>query len=178
MLLLIGGARSGKSGLGVAVARASGLPVHVVVTARADDDEMRDRIAAHRRGRPVDWHVVAAPTDLEGALDGPADTDTVLLDCLSLWVSNLMADAVGEAEVLQRAERAGQRLAARTAPTIVVTNEVGTGLVPMHPVGRTYRDLLGRVNATFSRLADRAWLVVAGRVLPLDAVENPVDLLP
>lgn len=167
MDLLIGGARSGKTALGERLAAASGRRVHVVVTATVTDDEMADRIARHRAARPTDWLTVEAPRDLTGALRGVPAHDCVLLDCLSLWVSNLLADGIDEEDLVARADAAAGLAAGRRAPTIVVTNEVGHGLVPMHPVGRAYRDVLGRVNAAWATVAERALLVVAGQVLEL-----------
>lgn len=182
MLLLTGGARSGKSRLAVRVAATTGRPVHTVVTAVAEDDEMRRRIAAHRRERPAAWRTVEAPVDLGAAVTGAPTADCLVVDCLSLWVSNLLAAASdgtanGTAAIEQRAARVAQILAARSGPTIVVTNEVGLGLVPMHPVGRAYRDLLGRVNASFAAVADDVHLVVAGRTVRLHPVSDAGTLL-
>lgn len=177
MLLLVGGARSGKSQLAVEVAASTARPVHVIATAVASDEEMGGRIAAHRRDRPRHWHTIEEPTELTAAVTAVPDADCLLVDCLSLWVSNLMAADCDNEEVARRGERAACVAAARSGPTIVVTNEVGQGLVPMHPVGRAYRDLLGRTNAAFARNADRACLVVAGQVLALEAVADAGSLL-
>ena len=174
MDLLIGGARSGKTALGERLATAAGGVVHVLVTATVEDDEMAERVARHRAARPPDWVTVETPRELEAALRAvPADAP-VLLDCVSLWVSNLLAGRIGEQAIVDRATQAAAAAADRTATTVVVTNEVGHGLVPMHPVGRTYRDVLGRVNAVWADAAHRALYVVAGRVLEL---RRPDDLL-
>ena len=165
--LLIGGARSGKSDLAVQRARASRLPVTVIVTATASDGEMAGRIARHRAERPAGWSTLEAPEDVDAAFAAVPDDHCVLYDCVSLWVSNRLAAGADEDTIRREAARTAHRVAGRTGPTIVVTNEVGHGLVPMHPVGRSYRDALGRANVTWSLAADRAWLVVAGRLLPL-----------
>lgn len=166
-----GGARSGKSALAVRTASRYVGPVVFVATAHAGDGEMADRIALHQAERPAGWGTVEAPIDLASAVAAQPPEALVLIDCLSLWVSNLSAREESEPQVLARTDAALAAIRARTAPVLVVTNEVGLGLVPMHPVGRAYRDCLGRVNARFSRAADAALLVVAGRTLTL----NPID---
>lgn len=172
LTFVTGGARSGKSALAVRRAEQYDGPVRFVATAHAGDGEMADRIAQHRAERPAGWSTVEAPVELAAAInDAPTDA-LLLIDCLSLWVSNLGGLGEPEDRVLARTDEAIVAICARSAPAIVVTNEVGLGLVPMHPVGRAYRDCLGRVNARFSRAADEALLVVAGRTLTLDLIEN------
>lgn len=169
---LTGGARSGKSALAVRRAGHHDGPVVFIATAPSSDGEMSDRIALHQAERPAGWGTVEAPIDLATAVaDQPPDA-AVLIDCLSLWVSNLGAAGESESHVMARTDVALEVIRARTAPVFVVTNEVGLGLVPMHPVGRAYRDRLGRVNARFSRAADTAMLVVAGRTLTLEAIAD------
>ena len=165
--LLLGGARSGKSDLAVRRARATGLPVTIVVTGAASDEEMAERIRRHRRERPPEWTTVEETLDLAAAVTEAPGGHCLVVDCLSLWVSNLLAAGHDEDTVRAAAEEAAAAAARRAGPTIAVTNEVGLGLVPMHPVGRMYRDALGRANTAWSLAADRAWLVVAGRLLPL-----------
>ena len=160
LTLLTGGARSGKSALAVAWARAQDAPVTFVATGEAGDDEMADRIARHRAERPAGWATIEEPRRLGDAIARVAPSDCLVVDCLSLWVANVLEEGAD-------AERAARAAAARPGMTIAVTNEVGMGLVPMTAVGRRYRDLLGTVNATWSRHADAAYLVVAGRTLRL-----------
>ena len=169
---LTGGARSGKSALAVQRARRYAGPVTFVATAEAGDPEMTDRIRRHREERPPHWGTVEAPIDLAAAVSSQPDETLVIVDCLSLWVANLGGREESEDQVLARSDEVLAALRARTGPALVVSNEVGLGLVPMHPVGRAYRDCLGRVNATFSRAADEAFLVVAGRTLRLDPPED------
>ena len=149
-------------------------PVTVVVTGEARDAEMAERIRRHRAGRPGHWHTVEAPREVEAALAGaPADA-FVVLDCLTLWVSNLMEQGLDDPKVEELARSAAATAAARAAPTVAVSNEVGAGIVPADALSRRYRDLLGQVNAVWAAAADQAMLLVAGRAVPL---LDPLDLV-
>ena len=172
-----GGARSGKSRFAERLARETGRPLVYLVTMVASDEELAARIEAHRRDRPADACTIEAPRDPVSALAAADGASCVLLDCLSLWVSNRLIE-LGEAPALDdiaaldaalddEAERLVALVRKREGETIVVTNEVGAGLVPAYPLGRHYRDLLGRVNQRVAAAADRAWLMVVGRPLPL-----------
>ena len=167
MRLLLGGARSGKSVLAVRLAQSWAGPVVFVATAQARDADMAGRIEQHRRDRPAGWTTVEEPVELATVLmDASADAFLVV-DCLSLWVSNLM-EAGWEGERIEDAARAAvDILSARESPSVVVSNEVGLGVVPATELGRSYRDVLGRVNAAFAAAADSALLIVAGRALEL-----------
>ena len=160
--LLLGGARSGKSSLAVEIARRWGGPVTFVATAGAGDEEMAVRIARHRAERPPAWHTVEEPLDLLDAVRSAPAGDLLVVDCLTLWVSNLLLSGAGAP-----AAEVAAALAGRGAPAVVVSNEVGMGIVPDHPLGRAFRDALGAVNTTFAARADRAALLVAGRLLDL-----------
>jgi adenosyl cobinamide kinase/adenosyl cobinamide phosphate guanylyltransferase len=170
LVVLLGGARSGKSRLAVRLAAASGAPVVFVATGEPGDEEMAARIEQHRQERPAAWTTVEEPRRLLDAVEAVPAGCCLVVDCLSLWIANLIektsADAI-EAEAATAAEVA----AARAAPTIAVSNEVGLGVVPATPLGRAYRDVLGRVNQAWVAAADEAMLVVAGRVLPLGRVD-------
>jgi len=158
-----GGARSGKSALAERLARETGLARVYLATAQAFDAEMADRIARHRADRGEDWETVEAPHDLAEALaasDGAGRV--VLVDCLTLWLSNrMLAGADAEAE----SARLCTALSAMRAPVVAVSNEVGFGIVPDTALGRRFRDAQGRLNQQVAALADLALLVVAG--LPL-----------
>jgi adenosyl cobinamide kinase/adenosyl cobinamide phosphate guanylyltransferase len=167
MLLLIGGARSGKSRLAVEMAERHGGPVCLIATGEASDEEMTERIERHRRERPESWQVIEESRQLDAALGQTGVEETLIIDCLTLWVSNLMIDR-DDGSIIDLAKATARTASARDALTIVVTNDVGLGLVPMDPVGRRYRDLLGLVNREFSRQAEKALLVVAGRTLELE----------
>jgi adenosylcobinamide kinase/adenosylcobinamide-phosphate guanylyltransferase len=153
LVVYLGGARSGKSTLAVERAEAEGAPVTFIATGEAGDEEMAERIARHKSERPSGWRTIEEPVDLEGALASVSDTDTVIVDCLSLWVANGGDGAVP---------------ALRDGLTIAVTNEVGLGIVPVNALARAYRDTLGRVNAAWVAASDEAYFVVAGRTLRLE----------
>lgn len=184
LTLIIGGARSGKSDLALRLAAASARPVLFVATMEPGDDEMRGRIAAHRAERPQAWRTVEAPLDVVGALNHAArDDDFVVLDCLTLWVANLMLGEIGDIEQVAPDAAAGAiaRIAAETramadwcaaytGEIAIVTNEVGLGVVPAYASGRLYRDALGAANAALAARADRVLSVTAGLVLDLTAM--------
>jgi adenosylcobinamide kinase/adenosylcobinamide-phosphate guanylyltransferase len=167
LTLLLGAARSGKSAVAVKAARGWAGTVEVVVTAEARDVEMAARIRRHRAERPEGWRTVEAPRELEAALEGAAAGALVIVDCLTLWVSNLMEQGLDDGAALARAREAAALAAARAAPTLAITNEVGAGVVPAAALARRYRDLLGQVNAAWAAAADQTLLLVAGRALPL-----------
>lgn len=169
LTVLTGGARSGKSAAAVAAAAASGAPVTFIATAEPGDTEMVERIARHRARRPAHWTTVEEPHDLAGAVAGVDPADTVIVDCLAIWATNRMLaePRPADADIVGEAARLALQLVARPGEALVVTNEVGSGVVPATPLGRDFRDLLGSVNQQVVRAADAACLVVAGRLLPL-----------
>jgi adenosyl cobinamide kinase/adenosyl cobinamide phosphate guanylyltransferase len=168
LTFLVGGARSGKSGLGVRLAAEWEGPVVVIATAEArDDSEMAARIARHRLERPAGWRTVEEPLDLIGELGRVPDPAFVLVDCLTLWAANALEAGWSDEDVEQAAVDVAVLAAGRASPTVVVSNEIGMGVVPATPLGRSFRDLLGRVNTEFAVRAERACLVVAGRALEL-----------
>jgi adenosylcobinamide kinase/adenosylcobinamide-phosphate guanylyltransferase len=173
LVVLVGGARSGKSRLAVEMGLKWGGRVVVIVTAEARDDDMAERIKRHRADRPAEWDTVEEPLDLESALGSVPEDALALVDCLTLWVSNLVEKGVEDPEIEKLAHRSAAAAAARAADTIVVSNEVGSGIVPANALARRFQDLLGRVNSIWAEASDRAALVVAGRVLPL----RPPDVL-
>jgi len=174
LTFLTGGARSGKSTVAVELAQRSRLPVTFIATAPLappdspdHDADMAERIARHRAERPAGWVTVEAPIDLDGAIGAAAGTFTVI-DCLTLWVSNLMWIGTTDDEIVDRAATAAQRSAAAPDPVVVVTNEVGLGVHPDTALGRRYRDVLGSVNQRWAAHAQHSYLLVAGRALRLD----------
>lgn len=168
MTLLLGGARSGKSTLAVRIACAWEEPVAFVATAAAGDADMAARIARHREERPAAWACVEEPLDLGGALERERDA-AVVVDCLTVWIANLL-ERRSAAETIAEAERVAVLAAARERPTVVVSNEVGLGVHPATRAGREFRDVLGRVNATWAAAADDVRLLVAGMELELRPV--------
>jgi adenosylcobinamide kinase / adenosylcobinamide-phosphate guanylyltransferase len=159
LTLVLGGARSGKSRYAESLIAALRPPWIYVATAEADDDEMAGRIALHRSRRGGEWQTVEAPRDLPAVLATAAAGTPVLVDCLTLWLSNrMLADADMEAEVacLEAA------LDGRRGPVVLVSNEVGFGIVPDNVLARRFRDLQGLINQRLAARADRVVLVVAG----------------
>ena len=157
LTLILGGARSGKSRHAEALVEAMPEPWTYVATATVLDAEMAERVALHQARRDGRWRTVEAPLDLADALqsaEGP-----VLLDCLTLWLTNAM---LGERDVAAEVERLERALAARTHPVVLVSNEVGLGIVPENSLARRFRDEQGRLNQRMAALADRVVLMVAG----------------
>lgn len=168
MTFLLGGARSGKSALAVRLA-APEREVVFIATAEPRDEEMATRIERHRAERPDTWSTREEPVELARALAATDPAACVIIDCLSLWVSNLIGAGWKDEEVEAEADRVASAASDRAARTIVVSNEVGLSVVPDTPLGRRYRDLLGHVNAKFSTASEEAIFLVAGRVLHLEA---------
>ncbi len=182
LTVLLGGVRSGKSARAVAVAAASSGRVLFVATAQAFDDDMARRIAAHRAERPPSWDTLEAPSTLAEdvaaaitrAVVAGAPYRAIVIDCLTLWVSNLLLalddDDDAEARIADRVRellvvwRMSQSLGTHW---IVVSNEVGLGVVPPTPLGRRYRDALGRANQLVAAAANDVTLMVAGLAVPL-----------
>ncbi|SEM91561.1 adenosylcobinamide kinase /adenosylcobinamide-phosphate guanylyltransferase [Loktanella fryxellensis] len=158
-ILITGGARSGKSALAERMTLTLGEPAVYIATAEAFDDEMAARIALHRSRRGPEWRTVAAPLDLAGALRDSDGGAPRLVDCLTLWLSNLMlADRDWEAAVADLCALIPQL----TAPVVFVTNEVGSGIVPDNALARAYRDAAGLTNQRMAVACDDLWLCVAG----------------
>jgi adenosylcobinamide kinase/adenosylcobinamide-phosphate guanylyltransferase len=170
-LLVLGGARSGKSAYAQAQAEASGLSPVFIATAQAYDDEMETRIAAHAQARDRRWRLIEAPFELAGALPAAAGPETiVVVDCLTLWLTNIMLR--GDQDT---AEADGRALAAAIpalrGPVIFVSNEVGAGIVPDNALARQFRDAQGRLNQAMAAACTGVVLVSAG--LPLVLKPGP-----
>jgi adenosylcobinamide kinase/adenosylcobinamide-phosphate guanylyltransferase len=151
---VLGGARSGKSAYAEALVMAQPAPWVYVATGQAFDAEMAARVAEHQARRPKGWRTIEAPLDLAPALAGPGP---VLIDCLTLWVTNLMlAGQSPDWPALLAA------LDSRTAPTVIVSNEVGLGIVPDNALAREFRDVAGRLHQRVAARADRVIFMVAG----------------
>jgi adenosylcobinamide kinase/adenosylcobinamide-phosphate guanylyltransferase len=167
LTLVLGGARSGKSRYAEWLIATYPPPWIYLATAEAGDDEMAERIAAHRARRDAAWQTVEAPHDLAGALEATPAGAAVLVDCLTLWLSNAMQSQLDiEAETAKLLDA----LAARTGPTVAVSNEVGLGIVPDNVLARRFRDLQGTLNQKLAAQAQRVIMMVAG--VPV-AVKSP-----
>ena len=162
LTLVLGGARSGKSRHAESLIAAVPPPWVYVATAEARDAEMAERIARHRERRGAGWQTVEAPHDLPRTLSSIDAGRPVLVDCLTLWLSNRM---LVEADIEAEITRLEEAVAGRQASVIVVSNEVGQGIVPENALARRFRDLQGRLNQRMAASADRVVLMVAG--LPL-----------
>ena len=132
---------------------------------------MTERIRRHQEARPSDWETVEAPVELAGAIDSLGDNVAVVLDCLTLWVSNAIEARRVDTAIVAEAKDVAHTLAARSEHAVVVSNEVGLGIVPTNALARRYRDVLGVVNSVFARIADRSYLMVAGRAVALGSPE-------
>ncbi len=164
--LILGGARSGKSAFAQRRALASGLGVRYLATARAGDAEMAERIARHRAERPRDWGLIEEPLALAAALQAHAAPDRCLLvDCLTLWLSNLLA--AGDARFHAETRALLDTLPNLSGQVLLVSNEVGQGIVPANPLARRFRDEAGRLHQAVASRCDRVTFVVAGLPLTL-----------
>jgi adenosylcobinamide kinase/adenosylcobinamide-phosphate guanylyltransferase len=168
LTLITGGSRSGKSAHALRLAQArdarrSEYPPYFIATAEALDEEMTARIAHHRAVRPADFRTIEEPLALTETIGELRDkAGVVVLDCLTLWVANLMGAHLSDRAITAQAEELAHVLSGAPFPAIVVTDEVGSGLVPMDPVGRRFRDLLGWTNQKVALAADEVLLMVAG----------------
>ncbi|CAM3200822.1 adenosylcobinamide kinase /adenosylcobinamide-phosphate guanylyltransferase [Paracoccus aminovorans] len=160
--LVTGGARSGKSALAEGLAARGGPGARIyIATSEPGDEEMARRIALHRDRRGPDWHTVEAPRDLAGALAASDGQGVRLVDCLTLWLSNLMA----EGDPTPQVHRLCEVLGAQHSPVVLVTNELGLGIVPENALARRFRDEHGWMNQAVAAIADDVWMAVSG--LPL-----------
>jgi adenosylcobinamide kinase/adenosylcobinamide-phosphate guanylyltransferase len=161
LIYVTGGARSGKSSFAERRAgELGGEQVTYLATAQAFDAEMQDRIGRHRADRPDSWRTLEEPLSLTPLVAGVRGV--ILLDCLSLWVSNLTLRGDSEDDILQAAAELIAVQGRRGGPLVAVSNEVGLGIVPDNALARRYRDTLGRVNQAFAAASDEAWLLVSG----------------
>jgi adenosylcobinamide kinase/adenosylcobinamide-phosphate guanylyltransferase len=182
LTLVLGGARAGKTAFAERLAARHGEDVCYVATAEAHDDEMRARIAAHQAARSPTWRTLEAPLDVTAALRAVPLPGAVLLDCLTVWTSNILLTRVDPGRVEQGTARQAEAAAATAVssllrwqaethvPLYVVSNEVGLGVVPPYSLGRLFQDVLGRLNQQVAAVAEEVFLVVAGLVLPLKAL--------
>jgi adenosylcobinamide kinase / adenosylcobinamide-phosphate guanylyltransferase len=198
LILILGGARSGKSTFAERLAASNGKSVAFIATATASDDEMRERIARHRASRPGKWHTLEEPLDLAGAVQQAYKlADVLLLDCVTLWLGNVLSQELGQQESDDGGkedlhisnklfdERCLKQMEALLAVVqsaeshktlIVVSNEVGLGIVPAYALGRVYRDTLGYVNQRLAKAADRVYLMVAGMAVDIKRLHEEASL--
>ncbi len=192
LILILGGARSGKSTFAERLAAQSGKRVAFIATATASDEDMQDRIMRHRASRPTEWKTIEEPLDLVAALqEASKEADILLLDCMTLWLSNWMGQSAFTSEtdniVLENSATESALAATETLlaavktldvgkTVLVVSNEVGLGIVPMHPLSRAYRDTLGWVNQRIAQDAERVYLMVAGLAVDIKQLDGEATL--
>jgi adenosylcobinamide kinase / adenosylcobinamide-phosphate guanylyltransferase len=180
LLLVTGGSRSGKSRYAVERARLWGSRVLYVATCQPADDEMRERVRRHQAERPASWVTVEPGSHVLPAIQeqGPR-ADGILLDCLTLYVSSLLMAGSGELEVMQQVDALCLALREVGRPAVIVTNEVGWGVVPETSLGRLFRDAAGRANQVAARHAQEVVMLVCGLPLVIKRDSSPaVQLLP
>jgi adenosylcobinamide kinase/adenosylcobinamide-phosphate guanylyltransferase len=167
LILIGGGVRCGKSAFALSRARSLGTRRVYVATAEALDGEMSERIQRHVRERGSEFRTVEAPLDVVEKVDGIVDADVVVIDCLTLWLTNLLLRGDLEAAILAQVDRLVSTLRGKPYPAIVVTNEVGMGVVPDSSLGRVFRDLCGRAHQTIARSADEIYFGALGTLIRL-----------
>jgi adenosylcobinamide kinase / adenosylcobinamide-phosphate guanylyltransferase len=173
--LVLGGVRSGKSRFALELARQFER-VAFIATARASDDEMREKIRRHKVERPDHWRVIEEPLELDRVLKEDAVAfDLLLVDCLTFFASNLLDDSGDCSEISARISPLLDALRTTSASVVLVSNEVGSGVVPAYPAGRRFRDLLGEINQKVAAIADNVVLLVAG--VPL-ALKGQIEVRP
>lgn len=198
LILILGGARSGKSAFAERLAARSGKPVAFIATATAGDDEMRARIVRHRASRPKEWYTLEEPLDLVRAVQQASQlADVLLLDCMTLWLGNILLlefgdkikDHAGEPEHhtastlfderavnVCEALLAAMRTLGPNKTLLIVSNEVGLGIVPAYPLGRLYRDTLGYINQRLAQVAERVYMMIAGMAIDLKRLHEEASL--
>lgn len=180
LILVTGGARSGKSGFAEKLAASYQREVVYVATAQAFDQEMRERIKLHQASRPGIWETVEEPLEVQTRIvDYIGEERTILLDCITIWISNLLlrnweGQADLSAEIMSRIDRLISVVQQGRATLICVSNEVGSGIVPENKLGRIYRDLAGKVNQKVAQAANEVYLVTAGYPLEIKAAGSAI----
>jgi adenosylcobinamide kinase/adenosylcobinamide-phosphate guanylyltransferase len=167
LTLYLGGAKSGKTRLALARAESQPPPRFYLATAQALDGEMDERIRRHQAERGPQWQTLESPLTPDQTLTGLAGSQVVLLDCLTLWLNNLMATETGDDQIRGRVQDLLRAIEAYAGPVIVVSNEVGGGIVPLNALARRFRDLAGETNQRFAAQAERVVMAVAGLEWPL-----------
>ncbi len=166
-ILVGGGARSGKSRFALTLARKLGKRCLFVATGQAKDEEMADRIRKHQESRGPGFATLEEPLAIPEALEKIKDFDVVVIDCLTLWLANLLLDGKTPAEIEGRVADLGKIFARRRFHAIVVTNEVGLGIVPESPLGRVFRDVAGSAHQQLSQQADEVYFALLGTMVRL-----------
>lgn len=163
LVLVTGGARSGKSRYAIELARGIGGKGAFLATCEIKDDEMRERVALHQKARPKDWQTIEEPLDVEEKLVAMrGKCDLIILDCLTLYISNLLMAGSSQKEIEKKIKGLIETAKSSDYTVIVVANEVGSGIVPPDPMARRFRDLAGLANQAVALEADEVYLTVSG----------------
>jgi adenosylcobinamide kinase/adenosylcobinamide-phosphate guanylyltransferase len=162
-IFILGGARSGKSSYAMNLAKSTGKRIVFIATCIPGDSEMKHRIKLHKKSRPRTWWVMEEGIHIDSALrKAKASCDAILIDCMGLFISNLMAVESSDKKIEEKVRRVIEQIKRRSTDVIVVSNEVGMGIVPDNPQARRFRDLLGRVNQMIAKEADTVIIMHAG----------------
>ena len=172
LTLITGGARSGKSTLAQRIGEAWPGNVYFVATARAGDDDMAERIEKHRLSRPQSWSTIESPLEVLSDLQRIPEDALIIFDCLTMWVANHLLGGAENEEIEQATAALVKLFDSRESPTIVVTNDVGLGIVPDNELARRYRDTLGRVNQLVAESATMTLFASCGKVTRLEKLED------
>ncbi len=163
IIFIVGGVRSGKSRFAVELVRALPGPKAYLATAQALDKEMSERIRKHKASRPAGWHTLEEPLEIAGAIENHGDgLGAILLDCVTLWLSNTLMAGWSEDKILAETERLLRLARASRSSLVIVSNEVGWGIVPEHPAARLFRDLSGSIHQKIAREADEVYFMICG----------------
>ncbi len=176
--LLLGGARSGKSDLAVTLGRSFAGDVVFAATAEAGDDDMASRIERHQLDRPTEWGLIEAPLLDASIVDEVNPEALLIIDCITLLVSNLMFTDRTDDQIAQHASILSHVLVSRRAPSIVISNEVGLGVHPENDLARRFRDVLGRTNNHLATRAETTLFVAAGRAMELHPIARTLEPRP
>lgn len=179
LILIGGGVRCGKSDFALSLARQLGHKRLFLATAQAGDDEMVERIRRHRQTRGDDFFTIEEPLALADALERHPDYDVLVLDCLTLWISNLLLQGQSQQEILEHVDELLIVLGKRRGDALIITNEVGMGIVPENALGRQFRDIAGLAHQRIARMADEVYMAMLGiilRIKPAPALD-PYDIV-
>jgi len=165
IIFITGGARSGKSRQATELAQNLGNNIVFIATCVPLDDEMKERVKRHKRSRPKNWNTIEESTDLASALKSLDSFDVVIIDCITLFLTNLMMAELSDEDILSKIQKTVDTAKEANFPVIIVSNEIGLGLVPANEMGRRFRDLSGFANQTIAKNAEEVYFMVSG--LPL-----------
>ncbi|MCL5674901.1 MAG: bifunctional adenosylcobinamide kinase/adenosylcobinamide-phosphate guanylyltransferase [Candidatus Omnitrophica bacterium] len=162
IIFIIGGARSGKSSFAVALANKISKNVSFIATCNPQDREMKERVLNHKKIRPAKWKTIEEYYNLSLALEKITSAKSVIIDCLTLWVSNLMMKKYKEKNIMEEANKIMESAKKINSSVIIVSTEVGSGIVPTNKIAREFRDIMGRVHQTIAKKSDEVYLMTAG----------------